>query len=430
MAYDFCAIQTVEGRLCAIDSGVDHLNHGSVIETVFFRETDIVSQPAYSFAFDAASAAQLTGQLVLKAGTVGYRFRFTTDTGSFSEPMQETDEGIFFDQLLTISIPKDRPEITWLKQRMSYGRYAVLYRDGNGLVKLLRNQRVKMDLNVGRNRTEYNGHVLSARRATDSPALHWSIGPSAALESIYTQAALTFSMQFTALAEGWQAGKVIALVNEPATTESMVLVYNQSLVLRAGEHYLLNGRNITLLFSDTIDAGGEPGTIHIMYATNLVGTAIGGFARHLASKATAYISGETIALPSAPIGEDTLLVTYNDGMVLRPGVDYDLAGSTITLLFGVDPGADTDTFFAYYAVAAGGPLAIVGWKQYDITVATTEAIGYTFNIPHTPITDSELLWLDSNLLLQEGVHYNLTGNEIEILFELAAGSRLDCWYAY
>ena len=428
MAYDFCSIQEVEGRLCAIDSGLDKLNQGSVIEALFFREVDIISQPSYSFSFDSNNAATLDGLLVLKAGAIGYRFRFTPDTGRYSETQQENDDGVTYDQLFTLSIPKDRPEVVWLKVRMRFPRYAVIYRDANGNVKVLRHQRVKFDLNTGTSRTEYNGHILSARRLTDSPALHWSITPGATLDSIYTAASLVMDTVFSSLPEGWLVGKQISLNAAPVSPESVLVIYNQAIPLRYGEHYTVSGSTVSLLFNDDVD-GGTPGTIHCFYATNLVGTAIGAFNRHLAIKSAAYTSGETITLPTAPTDSQQLLVVYNDVLSLRPGIDYTISGSTVTLLFDGDPAGDQDTFDFYYVSDTGSALAITGWKQYPQPIISAQASGYTFDLPHTPITNSLLVRLDG-MILRPGTHYNLTDNEIEVLFALAADSRIDCWYAY
>jgi len=429
MAYDFCLIKSVEGRLCAIGSGLDRLNHGSVIEAIFFREDDVISQPPYSFGFDNFYSAALNGSLVLRSGAEGFRFRFTPDTGSFTENSQETDDGVFYSQLFTLSIPKDRPEITWLKYQMRYPRYAIIYRDGNGTAKLLRNQRVKLDLDLGRNRADYNGHVLSAVRSTDSPSLFWKIEAGAPLEGIFTAASLAFSTQFYNIPEGWLAGRVLELTDTPVSASAMVVIYNQAKRLSPGEHYTLNGKQLVLLFTDEIDGSGA-GTIHVLYATNKLGTDIGGFNQHTATKTVAYSSGETFALPAAPIDQQNLLVIYNNVLALRPSVDMSLTGSTVTLLFDGDPAGDEDTFACFYATEEAGPLAIVGWSAYTYTVAADVAANFTFDLPNTPLANSLLVWLDNDILLEEGVDYNLNSDEIEILFAGYAGQRIHTWYAY
>lgn len=430
MAYDFAKIISVEGRLCVIDSGFDKLNQGSLVEALFLREEDIISSPSYSFAFDELSAAQLSGTLLLKSGAEGYRFRFTPETGGFGETSTETDIGVYYNQSFTIQIPKDRPEITWLKHRMRRPRYAIIYRDANGIVKFLRNQRVKFDFNTQNNRSGYNGHTLQARRSVETPALHWDIQMGESLESLYTAASLTLSTTFFNLPEGWQAGKVLQLNTPVFSADATLLIYNQSLRLRYGEHYIIEGTNITLLFSDEV-ASGDPGTIHMLNATNTVGDDIGGFQQSTATRTAAYNVGETFTLPAAPLSINHLRVVWNSSLTLRPGIDYTLAGNLVTLSFAADPDGDTDSFDFFFATA-GPALDITGWKQYPVsnTLLLEIASGVSFPLPHTPISASLLLHLDDTIQLRPGVDYNLNNDEIEILFALPAGSRIDAWYAY
>lgn len=429
MAYDFCTLQEVEGKLCLINKGVDQFNHGSVLETYVFLEKDIISFPSYNFAFDNAGLAQLAGMISLRAGAQVYAFRFTPDTGSFTEPMGEDDDGITYDQLLTISIPKDRPEITWLKHRMRLGRYAILYRDANGLTKSLRNLRVKMDLNIGKVRSDYNGHVMYARRLSSTPALHFTLSPSTPITSLFEATVLAFDIYQETLIEGWQTGKNITLPNIPFSAESVMVFYNSALKLRSGEHYVVNDNIITLKFSD-IPEDGAAADIQVFYAINQAGTSIASFAQHAATKTVSYLSGETITLPSSPISDQYCLAVYNDSLVLRLGTDYTLAGDTVTLLFSGSPTpTDTDVFSFFYAVG-GAALTINNWKQYLYTSLSAESSGFSFSLPHTPIADSLNIWFDSNFRLRPGTHYNLVNNEVTILFDVDANTSFDCWYAY
>lgn len=429
MAYDFCEIAPVEGMLCAISDGYSRHNIGGMLEAIFIPESYILSSPGYRFDFDADKEAQVSGSIVLRAGATGYRFRFTRETGSFAEPMQETDDGIFFDQLFTISIPKDRPEVTWLKHRMARPRYALIYRDANGITKALRNLRVKMDLNTGRLPQEYNGHVLYARKASDTPALHWDLSPSAALETLFTVSNITLAAYHTSLAGGWQAGRKIQLPYTPVSADAVVAMYNNAIHLRLGTDYTVAGDMVTLNFSDVADAGG-PGELTFLFAANRIAADIAAFVQHYAEKTSSYTSGETITLPSAPADAGHLFITMNNTLALRNGTDYSLAGDTVTLLFAGSPtGGDPDTFQCFYATS-GTALPIGGWKNYRHNMPTGAPSSTTFSLPHAPISNSLLAWYDNNLLLREGLHYNLTGDEIEILFDTAAKSSIDCWYAY
>jgi len=399
-------------------------------EAIFFPEQYILSFPNYDYAFDAAKAAQLTGSITLRAGTTGYRFRFTKDTGSFSEPMDETDDGVFYDQLFTISIPKDRPELTWLKYRMQYGRYALLYRDRNGITKALRHLRVKFDLNTGKKADEYNGHIMYARKSAEEPAQHWQLNPNSSLESIYQMANMQLATQLLSLPEGWQAGKKVVLPFTPISLESIYATYNTSIILRPGTDFTLSGRTITLNYSDTPAAGGEPGDLHFLYAANKLGDGLNSFTQEVTTKTATYTSGETITLSGTPADIDNLYIRFNQAIALRPGIDFSLAGNTVTLLFDSSPsGTDADTFHIYYADLAATPLDIAGWKMYSYYTASGFSSGEIIELPHTPIANSLLVRYDNVLQLLPS-QYNLTTNELEILFDAPAGSRIDCWYSY
>jgi hypothetical protein len=430
MVYDFCEINSVESLLCAIDSGFNRMNLGGMNEAIFFPESYILSFPSYDFSFDAAKAANLNGSITLKAGANGYRFRFTVDTGSFTEPMDENDDGIFYDQLFTISIPKDRPEITWLKHRMSRGRYTLLYRDANGITKALRNLRVKFDLNTGKRAEEYNGHIMYARKAAELPARHWQLPPTDALESIFQMANVQMDNHLVTLPEGWQAGKMIDLPFTPISLESIYATYNTSLILRPGTDFSLNGNTVTLNFNDDAITG-SPGELLFFYAINKVGDGVSSFAQEVFSKTASYSSGETIVLSQSPADAEHLYIRMNRSLGLRPGTDFSLSGNVITLNFdGAPTPSDEDVFQVIYASLSSSPLDISGWKMYSHFSATGLASGSIIELPHSPIANSLLIRYENVLQLIPGIGYNLSGNEIEVLFDTHPKSRIDCWYAY
>lgn len=371
MAYDFSRIISIEGRLSLVNAGFDRLNQGSLVELLAFPESDILSVPSYSFSFDNNQAATLSGSLVLRNGAEGYRMRFSPGNSSFSETEQENDDGIFWEQSLTIRIPKDRPEVTWLKQRTRHGRYAMLYRDANGIVKFLRNQRVKLDLNTGNDRGGFNGHTLVGRRSSTQPAIHWSVSSGQSITEIYSQANINLDVIFYALPEGWQAGKVLELNHTPFNAHALEVVYNQAVSLRYGEHYVVNGQQLTLLFNDEVQ-GGEEGTIYCIYGTQTSGAAVGAFAQERVVKSSAYSSGETLVLTNSAIADQQLLIIYNASIVLRPGIDFNISGNTISLLFAGDPGGDQDTFDVFYAIDNGSSLSIMGWQQFPLSISSSQ----------------------------------------------------------
>ncbi|MCH2046328.1 MAG: hypothetical protein MK212_19595, partial [Saprospiraceae bacterium] len=297
MAYDFCEISSVS-QLCELSS-LSH-NIAGINEAILFPEQYILSTPTYSFVFDENKSAQLDGAIVLKAGATGYRFRFTSDTGSFSEKMGENSDGVFYDQLFTIDIPKDRPELTWLKYRMSRSRYTVLYRDKNGQTKIARNLRVKFDLDSGKSSSDYNGHTLLARKASTVPALHWNISSSSTLESLFQESRISFDAYYTIFDDGWQAGQKVNLPFEPLDIESVYAVYNNSLILQPGSDFLLQGNTITILFDDQPQSINSPSELSFFYACNKLNAGISSFHQQVIEKTASYLPGETLILDQAP----------------------------------------------------------------------------------------------------------------------------------
>jgi hypothetical protein len=428
MAYDFCEIAPVP-RLCAVDYGFNRHNVGGMNEAIFFPENYVISFPPYNVAFAKADTPQLVGSIILRAGAVGYRFRFTPETGEYTEPQTETDDGVYYDQTFTLSIPKDRPEISWLKHRMSQGRYAMIYRDANGATKALRNLRVKMDLATGKAGADYNGHVLYARRAAIQPSWHWQLAPTSALESLFVESNISLDNYMVTLPQGWQAGRQIVLPFTPISSDSLLVVYNNVLYLLPGEHYTLNGATVTLLDADagTADA---PGELLFFYACNRLENGLTGWEQEYFEKSTSYSSGETITLSTAPASLDHVHIRYNDALALRPGIDFSLSGTTITLLkSSTPPSGDPDRFFITYATAGLEPIAISGWTNYRHVGPALVATD-TILLPHAPIAGSLFLKLEESFLLVPGLHYNLTGNEVEILFDVPAGTVIDAWYCY
>lgn len=429
MAYDFAVMSNVEGRLCLINAGHDHFNYGSVIECYVIPEKDIVSFPTYRFPFDQYQRAILSGEILLRSGVQAYRFRFTPDTGSFSEPMQEDDNGIYYDQLFTIQIPKDRPEITYLKHVMRWGRYTIIYRDANALTKIMRNSRVKFDYQSGKNRSEYNGHTFFARRAALEPSFHFDIATGSSVSDIFAIANVVMDYYQEQLPEGWQTGKVITLPATPYSPESAVIIYNSSLKLRLGNHYNLQDNRITLQFSDDIDMS-LAADIQVFFAKNDEGSDIAAWNQHVDIKTASYTSGMTITLPSPPINEDHLIIQKDDTLLLRYGSDFTLSGNVVTILFSGSPTPSDEDVFHFFYATSGTPLTINGWKQYGYTAPTLLPINSTFELPHSPVANSLLIWMDGNLMLRPGTHYNIVDNEVEILFEVDAGTLFDCWYAF
>jgi hypothetical protein len=312
---------------------------------------------------------------------------------------------------------------------MSQGRYAMLYRDANGATKALRNVRVKMDLGTGKAGADYNGHVLYARRAAIQPSWHWQLAPTSPLESLFVESNISLDNLLISLPQGWQPGRQIQLPFTPISQDSLLVVYNNVLYLLPGEHYTLNGAMVTLLHADQAEPG-APGELLFFYACNRIADGLTGWRQEYFEKEDSYTSGETITLDVAPASLDHIHIRWNDALALRPGVDFSLAGTTITLLnASAPPPGDPDRFFVTYATAGEEPIAISAFRNYRHVGPALEASD-TILLPHAPIANSLFLKLEETFLLVPGLHYNLDGNEVEILFEVPAGTVLDAWYCH
>lgn len=428
MGYDFCEISSID-KLCSLSSPFP-FNIAGINEAILFPEQYILSTPSYNFVFDQNKAAQLSGSIVLKQGAEGYRFRFTTETGSFSEKMQENGDGVFYDQLFSINIPKDRPEITWLKYRMSRSRYTALIRDANGHTKIIRNLRVKFDMDSGKSNTDYNGHTMYARKAATIPALHWNLSSTLALESLFSESLISFDNHYIKFDNGWQPTQKIELPNTPISIEGIYAVYNNTMVLQPGTDFTLNGKTITLSFDDEPLATNSAGEFTFFYACNRIGQGISTFHQETIQKTTTYTSGETITLSNTPADIDHINIRLNQSVTLRPGVDFSLSGNTITLNFGDTPTVSSpDTFHILYIET--GTDDVGGWKYYSHNSTSGLVANNTVSLPHTPVANSLLVRYDGALQLIPGTDFNLiNNNEVQLLFDTDANSKLEFWYAY
>lgn len=436
MPYSFLELADVQARLCIVTDGRDHLNQGGLGELYVIPDAQVIASGSYSWAFGGPSAA-ITSPLRLASGATLYRFHFTPETGSFTEPSQENDDGVYYDQVITLQIPKDRSSVTWLKERMRYGRYTCIYRDRNGIVKYLPGMRAKWDLDTKTKPDDYNGHTLYFRRASPTPALHielpGGIGSDLAAD-VFDIAVLRLDTHVVTQASGWASGQTISLPFSPIAPEAAIVMYNEALKLRLGDHYTLSANTITLLFPDVPD-GQALGTIQVLYPYYGSSGPIAAFARQVATRSTTYSSGTTIVLSGTPTDVEHILITLNESVVLRPGTHYTLSGSTITLLVGATlASGEQDVFDVFYATT-GTAATIVGFRQHTFQESIALSSGHIFTLPHSPVAGSLLIWMNEALLLRAGTHYNLNDDEIELLFDVPASTVsdptvLDCWFAY
>lgn len=413
-------------QLCRITAGWSKLNLGGLIEIIAFDEGAILSAPTYRYAFDENRKMQLDGKITLRQGAEFYYFKFTPDTGGFTEEEVDTENGVHYDQSLSAFFPKDHPEYTYVKHTMRNRRYAFLYRDSNGLVKLLRNHRTQSNLNTQTQQSQKNGHNFRTRQLSLAPAM-LLIDP-VSKDSVLTNIDLAFEdttpiykVQRQIYAGGFTKGTTIQLNHPAIWTKSVQVWLNGTLTLKQGRDYNNSLDQITLCF----DEAGES-SIDVIYPTLNLGTAISAFNKHTATKTASYVSGEQFTLPSSPISSDHLKIIHNDTILLRHGIDYTLAGADVTILFDSDPTpTDTDTFTCFYTTGGGANLTLKGYDTFVIRTTLDIAVNTTYTLRHTPIANSVEVYLNDAVLLLEGTDYQVTNDEIEFLIQIDADANED-----
>lgn len=110
-------------------------------------------------------------------GGVFYTGYATPETLGFAENQQETEQGIYYEQLLSGTTPGDKPELTVLMEMMVNRAFYVLAKDIKGVKRLIgldKNFRFKSDYSSGVTRTELKGYKftfsgLSLKRAPVYP---------------------------------------------------------------------------------------------------------------------------------------------------------------------------------------------------------------------------------------------------------------------
>ena len=179
MSFEVHSLQNVEGKLCSISAGIDSFNYGGLCELYVIEHNSVLTLPSVSLQFDSGKQAIASGDIIVDTDVEAYYFQFTPDTAGFIEKMDDNNHGGYYDQSLVITIPKDRPELPWLKYKMSRGRYILIYRDNNGQTKIIgkigKGLRVKFDLDTKKDMAGFNAHTMTARRSSLEPAIFWSL---------------------------------------------------------------------------------------------------------------------------------------------------------------------------------------------------------------------------------------------------------------
>lgn len=433
MSYQYRELTDVSGCLTNIEAGLDKFNLGGLIEVAIVPQVYVISMPTTTEANGSFS-----GTVQLLPGSRLFNVGFLPETGGFTEKMLENDAGVYYDQALTIQIPKDRPEVTTFKNTVKRGRYLIIYRDQNGITKLLHNMRIKVDLDTGKAPSNLNGHTLTASRSTTMAASAYTLpqGSDSVVDAIeMTQLSLYY--QEFALPGGVSPGQELALLHPVLFNGAALVFLNQGLRLRPGIHYTIAGDRMTLDIRDNVDAAG-PSLIQVWAPAGLVGGVMNRPYTHLETITDSFVSGHQFTLPQTPIDTDHLILTHNQSFALRPGQDYTLSGDTVILLFDGDPlPGDPDTIQAmiWSEVAENSAVTINGFAHFAYTVSRIAQDDF-FQLPNTPLPNTLYLRMDSGLLLLEGQDYN-NGNFgiINWLIDVEPPNGtglidIDVWYAY
>lgn len=419
MSANITELQGIAG-LCQIEAGWSNMNLGGLIELYAFDERSIVSMPQYRYSFGEEKRYALQGTIMLKSNATFYRFQFTHDTAGFEERQIESDQGNHYEQSLIAFFPKDHPEIIWLKHRMRNRRYAFLYRDSNGIVKVLRNQRVKFDLNTQIQQSQKNGHNFQTRQlsVTPAPVLLDPITGDEVLNNIvsaFEETFLTYFSQFQNYPAGVRVNNVIQLAKPAFTGRSYQVYANKSMLLMPGRHY--SHTDTTIIFRAKIEGATE---IDVRYVTEDVSDPISNFNKQIVTFDAPYAAGASFQLSSAPISPDNLKIVFNDSLLLRHGENFNLLGDTVFLLFDGFPSlSDTDTFHCMWTSTGGANLTIQGYSSFVARSTFDIVVGKTYKLRQTAISNSVEVYLNDAILLVEGVDYQVNNNEeIEILQQI------------
>jgi hypothetical protein len=180
MAFELTIFKALPHNLAVVDAGFNQLAQGGLSEVYLILNNNITGFPSYNPQYDVTGKFQLSStNITLAANSKAYRIRFSPETGGFQETMKEDARGTWFEKILKFDLPKDRPEVAWLKWRMRDRRYLVIYRDNNGLVKVIGDASKGMQFNFSLDTKtahgDFNGHTMTGRLSTLKPAPFWNI---------------------------------------------------------------------------------------------------------------------------------------------------------------------------------------------------------------------------------------------------------------
>jgi hypothetical protein len=100
------------------------------LEVVFFTLLENITQ------WPVTDGLIMKGDLALKPGTEFYMMGYTRFTSSYEQPMKNTRHGAEYRLEQKGFIPTDTPELGNALKKMEQGKYALLFRDKNGYLRI------------------------------------------------------------------------------------------------------------------------------------------------------------------------------------------------------------------------------------------------------------------------------------------------------
>ena len=134
----------------------------------------------------------------------------------------------------------------------------------------------------------------------------------------------------------------------------------------------------------------------------------------------------TFTLANTPSPVSSLSV-YRNGLLLKQGGDFTIAGSTITFVAGAVP-QPADTLLVNYRM--GVALAGVGFVDGENPAGVVNGVNGLFTLVQTPVPAGSLAVYRNGMRMKSGLDYTITGNAITFSagYIPQSGDILQCSY--
>lgn len=116
-------------------------------------------------------------------------------------------------------------------------------------------------------------------------------------------------------------------------------------------------------------------------------------------------------LPSSPVPAQSLLL-FRGGVMQRAGIEYSLAGATVTFGVGLQPLAG-ETLTAYYRTTGVG--SVPQFIDATTPAGSINGVNQVFTLPVTPFPASSLQMYRNGLMAKAGIDFTLAGTTVTFL---------------